>query len=413
MRTAPPATSTTPAPAAAREAVSRAVARVALWGVVVSFALLVLTVAIAALSHSLTLTAAAVDCGVDLVAAVVLWFGLRLADRTSARFPFGLYKVENVLQVVIALLLFVAAYEVAVQSLTAGDRQAEIGPWVVAGVVVSIAATWSYGWYATRVGRRVGSPALVADGRHRQTDVLSTSLVLVAVVTTALGVDVDRAAAVVIVAFAVYSGWRLLVAGMKVLLDAAVDAETTARIERIIAGEALVDQVDELAVRSAGRYLFLEATLRLRTEELSRAHAASERLERRIRAEVPAIERVNFHLEPRRRETWRLAVPLATPEGRTSGEFGESPYFAVVELRVPDGSVARQEVIANPVMGVEKQRGILVAEWLVGRGIDTLITQRPVNKGPRYVFGEAGVELRDGLGASLSEELARRGEAGA
>ena len=83
---------------------------------------------------------------------------------------------------------------------------------VIAGVVVTIVATWVYGWYAMRLGKRVSSPALVADGKHRQTDVLSTSLALVAVISTYAGFNIDRVAAVVILAFAVYAGWGLLVA---------------------------------------------------------------------------------------------------------------------------------------------------------------------------------------------------------
>jgi len=388
------------------EAVNRAVSRVALWGVVASVALLALTVAIAAASHSLTLIAAAVDCAVDVVTAVVLWLGLKLADRTSSRFPFGLYKLENVLQVVIALLLFVAAYEVAVQALTAGEREADIGPWVITGVVVSIVVTWLYGRWAMTVGRRVSSPALVADGKHRQTDVLSTSLALVAVISTALGFNVDRYAAIVIVVFAVYSGWRLLVAGMKVLLDASVDAAVKAQIEGVLATEALVAQVDALAVRSAGRYLFLEATLQMRTDDLARAHAASERLEQRIRAEIPAIERVNFHVEPRKRDVWHVAAPLAAPSGEISSEFGEAPYFGFAEVHDADGRILRQEIVENPLLGLEKQRGILVAEWLVGRGVDVVLTPRPVNKGPSYVLREAGVDARLAQRASLSDELA-------
>jgi cation diffusion facilitator family transporter len=406
MSTQPSSSADALARAADREAQSRAVARVSLLGVVVSAALLTLVVVIATVSGSLTLTAVAVDSTVDIVTAVVLWLGLKLAERRSPKFPYGLYKVENILQIVIALLLFLAAYEVAVRAVTGGPRATDISAWVIAGTAAIIAVTWLYGWYASRVGRRVGSPALVADGKHRQTDVLASSLALVAVVSTALGLDVDRVAAVVIAAFAAYSGWRLLVAGMKVLLDAAVDPVTAAGIERVLSGDPLVEGVADLAVRSAGRYLFLEATLRVRTDDLARAHAVSERLEERVRAQVPAIERVNLHLEPRQRETWRVAAPLAAPDGRLSAEFGEAPYFGFVETRVADHAVLRREVVANPIVDVEKQRGILVAEWLVERGVDALYTLRPVNKGPSYVFAGAGVELREAHGTSLDDLVA-------
>ena len=111
-----------------RAAASRAVARVATWGVVVSIALMALTVVIAVFSHSLALVAMAVDCIVDAVAALVLWLGLRLSERKTAAFPYGLYKIENLLQVAVALLIFVAAYEIARQAFeTAGRRRASTG----------------------------------------------------------------------------------------------------------------------------------------------------------------------------------------------------------------------------------------------------------------------------------------------
>ena len=226
--------------------------------------------------------------------------------------------------------------------------------------------TWVYGWYAMRVGKRVSSPALVADGKHRQIDVLSTALALVAVVSTYAGFDIDRVAAVVILAFAVYAGWGLLVAGMKVLLDASVDAAMLTQIRHLLEAEPLVSQVDSLAARSAGRYLFLEATLRLRTDDLAKAHAASERLEAQIREAIPAMDRVSLHIEPRRREILHVAVPLASPEGEISGEFGEASCFGLAKVRAADGHVLRQEVLPNPQLGTEKQKGI---SWPSGSSV--------------------------------------------
>ena len=389
-----------------RAAASRAMARVATWGVIVSVALVALTVTIAVVSHSFALTATAVDCAVDVVAALVLWLGLRLAERKTAAFPYGLYKIENVLQVAIAVLIFIACSAIAREAFASGHPVPNINALVIAGVVVTIAVTWAYGWYAMRCGKRVSSPALVADGKHRQIDVLSTALALVAVVSTYAGFNIDRIAAVAILGFAIYSGWGLLVSGMKVLLDASVDAVTVAKIQSILAAEALVEHVDELAVRSAGRYVFLEATLRLRTDDLVRAHAASRRLEGQIRAAIPAVERMSFHLEPQRHDVVRVAVPLASPDGAISGEFGEAPYYCIAEIRTADGDVLRQEVVDNPQRAVEKQKGILVAEWLVAQKVDVLISRRAVNKGPSYVLREAGVQTRTARTARLADELA-------
>lgn len=401
-----PTDSGSTATAGDRAATNSAVRRIALWGVIVSAVLVALTVVIAAVSHSFALTATAVDCVVDLVAALMLWLGLRLSERKTAAFPYGLYKIENLLQVGVALLIFIASYEITREALAAGRQEPSIDAAIIVAVVATIAATWVYGWYAMRWGKRVSSPALVADGRHRQTDVLSTSLALAAVVFTYAGVNIDVEMAFVVLAFAVYSGWGLLASGMRVLLDASVDAKTLAQIDRILGSEALIEHVDALAVRSAGRYLFLEATLRLRTDDLVKAHAASEHLEAQMRAALPAVERVNLHLEPQRRDIRRIAVPLASADGEIASEFGEAPHFGLAEIRTADGDVQRLTVLANPRLGTEKQKGILVAEWLVGQGIDELITVRDVNKGPSYVLRQAGVGMRRARAERLDDELA-------
>ena len=194
---------------------------------------------------------------------------------------------------------------------------------------------------------------------------------------------------------------------MRVLLDASVDAKTLVRIERILESEALIEQVGSLAVRSAGRYVFLEATLRLRTDDLVRAHAASRQLEGQIRAAIPAVERVSLHLEPSRRDILHVATPLASPQGEISSEFGEAPHFGLADVRRADAQVLRQQIVANPHRAVDKQKGILVAEWLVRQGIDMLITTRAVNKGPGYVLREAGVEMRLAQTTRLADELTR------
>jgi divalent metal cation (Fe/Co/Zn/Cd) transporter len=78
-----------------------------------------LSLTIALLSHSFAVGATAVDCTVDVVAALILFVGLKVSTRKSRKFPFGLYKVENVLQLVVALLIFLATYQIAQRALAA------------------------------------------------------------------------------------------------------------------------------------------------------------------------------------------------------------------------------------------------------------------------------------------------------
>ena len=70
------------------------------------------------------------------------------------------------------------------------------------------------------------------------------------------------------------------------------------------------------------------------------------------------------------------------------------------------GVIERQQVIANPHKAVEKAKGIRVAEWLVAQKVDVVLVKESLGgKGPAYVFGEAGVEMRETVATTLEETL--------
>jgi predicted Fe-Mo cluster-binding NifX family protein len=231
--------------------------------------------------------------------------------------------------------------------------------------------------------------------------------VLLALLAQKLGFPLDRYAALVIVVLIARTGWQLLADGMRVLLDASLDAGTLDEVKAIIRADPAVTEVRSLVGRSAGRYRFLEGEVALRVDSLEKAHAASLRIEQAIRAHVPHVERVRIHYEPQTRTHVRYAVPLADAAGTVSQHFGEAPYFALVTVRTADGQVERQEVLGNPHQDVEKAKGIRVAEWLVGLKADVVLLREEVSgKGPAYVFADAGVVIRGTEAATLAEAVA-------
>ncbi len=375
--------------------------KVAAYSFLLNLGLVIVKAALAFMSGSLALTASAIDSGTDSVASLAMFGGLRLSTRQSRSFPYGLYKIENVISVVVAIFIFFAGYEVTRHALSPGEAAPDISLAVVAVLAATVLVTFLFGRYAYLIGKRTESPTLMAEGRHRQTDVLSSAVVLVSVVMGYLrvevefhGIGIDQAAAGLVVIFIAHAGWRLLSDGMRVLLDASVDFDTLAATRKIIESHPLVDNVEGLSGRNAGRFKFIEAQVFIRTDDLVKAHQASDEIEETIKAEVPHVGRVIIHCQPRARECMRVAVPLADPAGEISDHFGESPYFAIIDLRIKDKSVQRQETIQNPHAGVKTGKGIKTAEWLLGRKVDKVLTRHEMgHRGPAYVFSSAGVDV--------------------
>jgi cation diffusion facilitator family transporter len=386
--------------------VQRTLERVGIFSVLINIALVGMKLTLAAVSGSLALTASATDSAVDVFASIAVLVGLVISKRKTRTFPFGLYKVENLVSVVIAILIWVAGYEIAKEALAGSTAPVTVEWWLLigAGLAVIVPLLWSL--YELRVGTEANSPSLKADGRHYQTDVVSSLIVFVAVGASGLGSSVDRLGALLVVPFIAWSGWGLLRDGMKVLLDASLDQQTLQQVRDIIETFPGVARADSVVGRNSGRYRFIQADIEVRTSDLEKAHRLSEDLERAIKEGVGNVERVVIHYEPRTKTIVTYGIPLREPAGDVSDHLGKAPYFALVEVSVKNGQVVRQETIANPYRDVDKQKGLQVARMLVDQGVDVLLVKESLEgKGPSYVLADADVQTRITQSGTLSDAL--------
>ena len=127
---------------------TRQIERVGLYAFIVNLALAGLKASLASISGSLALTADAVDLLTDSLASLAVWGGIKLSSRKSRSFPYGLYKLENVMSVVVALLLFFAGTEIARKALSPSGEPPTITPVVIGGALTGIIVTIVFGWYA-------------------------------------------------------------------------------------------------------------------------------------------------------------------------------------------------------------------------------------------------------------------------
>ena len=381
--------------------------RVALYSLLFNLALVAAKLTLSALSGSLALRADAIHSTVDVMASLALILGVKISERKSESFPLGLYKVENLASIAISFLLFLTAYEIVLEAVRGEALPINYQGWVLYAVAAIIPLPYLFGSFQIKVGERTGSPSLIADGVQHKADVLTTSLVFLALIAQTVSFPLDRIAAVIIALAIIKEGWGILVAGMRVLLDASVDAPTLERIRALILEAPEVVSIKELMARNSGRYLFVQANLTLRVADLKRAHLASERIESRIRKEIPQVDRVQIHYEPIVGSRRRYAAPLADMRGTLSKHFGESAYFALMEMDFEEMKLLRQEIVANPHKDLSKGKGLKVAQFLLGFKPDVVFSIEGLEgKGPGYAFAEAGVETVQTDAETLEELMA-------
>ncbi len=372
------------------------VRRVAIYSLLLNLGLVVTKLLLSEISGSLSLRADAIHSAVDVLASLALIIGLIISTRKSREFPYGLYKVENVVSVAISILLFLSAYEIAVSAIRGERIILSYSGWLLLAVISLVPIPFIFGRYQIHIGKKYSSPSMIADGTQHQADVLTSFLVFIAFVGQTFGFQLDRAASIIIAIFIVRAGWDILEGGMRVLLDASVDRKSLDKIRSIIEDAPEVVSLKEVVARNSGRYLFVEASLIMRLTDLHKAHLAATRIEESVKREVPSVDRIILHYEPMTKTTLRYSVPLADPSGEISLHFGESPYFAILEIDTTEGKLLRQEVISNPYKTVEKGKGIKVAELLLKYKPDVALTRESLKgKGPGYVFAEAGIETKE------------------
>lgn len=368
--------------------------KVALLAIGINLVLFGIKYTFSTLSGSIALKADAFHSLSDVVASSTVFVGLIIAKRKTKSFPYGLYKVENLVSVMVALAIFYAGYEIVMEA-TKGVAVELQNIWLtIASVVFIIVIAYGYSRYATKVGTEINSPSLIADAKHIGVDMFSSAMVLVALLSSFAGVNLDRTSAFIIVVIIAWSGGKILIDGIRVLLDASLDYKTLSLAEKLILAEPQVMEIQHLMGRNSGRYKFIEANIFLKTHDLNRAHFIADRIETNIKSQIKNVDRVLIHYEPSKKENFIYAVPLEyANQQRISRHFGEAPYFGLITVRIKDKKAIEQKVIANPFTQVDHGKGILAAEFLNKHLVDVVITKESFEgKGPYYVFSNAAVD---------------------
>jgi cation diffusion facilitator family transporter len=349
---------------------------------------------LAFLSGSLALIADAIHSFSDVISSATVFAGIKISKRKSKRFPYGLYKVENLVALISAILIFIVGYEI-VRTVFFEQRllKRENIPCAIAGVLLTMAITFAFSRYELRQGERIGSPSLVADAKHIHADMLSSSAILIGLISSWFGLNLDRIATVFVLLFVLKAGVTILVDSLRVLLDASIDFETMDKVKTIISNDSKVTAINGIWGRNSGPYKFIEADIVIKTKELKKAYQVSQRIEKTIKKEISNIDNLLIHYRTEVKKTTTCAIPLSNNKSDISDHFGDAPYFFIVTVRNADNTILNESYRSNPFAHVKKGKGIKASEWLLKQGVDTVYSPKMLEgTGPGYVLADGGVD---------------------
>ncbi len=295
---------------AADAAAVREKRQVALTSVVAAVFLTGMKLVVGVITGSLGILSEAAHSGLDLVAAVITFFAVRVSGRPADhRHTYGHGKVENLSALFETLLLLGTCVWIcveAVERLFFKEVQVEATIWAFVIMAVSIVIDFSRSRALARVAKRHGSQALEADALHFSTDIWSSLVVLgglgLVAVAQATGIawlhKADAAAALGVAGIVVWVSYRL---GRRTIADL-VDEIPPGLREDVRRAVRLpgVEQVSRVRLRRSGPVSFVDMTLGVaRATSLEQGHEIASAAELAVQRLLPGAD-VVVHVEPSR-----------------------------------------------------------------------------------------------------------------
>lgn len=278
--------------------------RLAVGSLIVGIAVLGLKTFAYWLTGSIALMSDALESIVNVATALVALIAIRIASTPAdAHHPYGHYKaeffsavLEGVMIIVAAMLIIEEAYK---GFLNPHPLDAPLEGLLVNGLATAINGFWC--WMLIVQGRRHRSPALVADGHHLLSDVISSGAVVLGVLLAVITgwYVLDPLLAALVALNILWSGWKVVKSSLSGLLDEAVPDDMLASMRSVISKAATgAIEVHDLKTRHAGKMTFIDFHLVVPgTITVSEAHEICDKIEQAIKDGFGDVT-VTIHVEP-------------------------------------------------------------------------------------------------------------------
>jgi cation diffusion facilitator family transporter len=261
-----------------------------------------LQAAVVAFSGSVALLADTIHNFADALTAVPLWVAFALGRRVaSKRYTYGYGRAEDLAGIFIVAMIAASAVIAAWESVDRlrHPRDLESIWLVMAAGVIGFAGNELVASYRIRVGRSIGSAALVADGMHARTDGLTSLAVVVGAIGVVLGFRLaDPIVGLLITVAILFVLWSAARDIYRRLMDA-VDPALVGQAEQVLTATPGVAAVEAVRMRWIGHQLHAEVGVAVdHTKSVAEGHDIAEEVRHRLLHALPKLRDATVHVSP-------------------------------------------------------------------------------------------------------------------
>lgn len=240
----------------------------------------------------------------DGISNIVGYIGITLSSSPpDERHPYGHRKFETLFTIGIGIVIFFTCLEIFKKSIRVflENKTPEVSAPVFIIMLLTLVINIFVNRYEVSRARIFKSEYLMADAGHTGSDILVTTGVIGGLALSKLGIPQADAITGFIVGFVIaLAGFRIIRSAVDILVDTVqMDKE---EICRLVMGVEGVTGCHDIRTRGTRECVFLDLHVEVeKTLSLQEAHDIADRVEERLKKEIPAIKDVVVHLEPRQK----------------------------------------------------------------------------------------------------------------
>jgi len=358
--------------------------KIALIATLVTLLLAAAKAAVGYLFDSKILIADAFHSSADLLAIFAAWFGLWLASREKTKnFPYGLYKAETLVTVIVGTLITYAGLEIMIDGYHRIFHvvQVQTFPFFPIGAsILSIIVGFLLTKKEKEVGRAINSKSLIANAGESFLDIFTSMVVLAGILLAYLRIPYIEGTIIIVISLLILRlGLKNIWISIMILMDANLDPELQSSIEEKINTIYGVKGVGRVMIRQSGPFKMVECEISTSPSlPLYKAHELADKAEGLIFRDFKHIDSVFIHVEPSREKYVSAIIPVENIQGIESkifGHFGRAPYFIILRL-TDDKDPEIEDFYYNEFLGEEKHVGVKVIKVVIHYKLDLLFTSQ-------------------------------------
>lgn len=254
------------------------------------------------LTNSTALLADTIHNLSDALTALPLWVAFVLSRRAATRrYTYGFGRAEDLAGIFVVAMIALSAILAGWESIDKLVNGATVSyPWVVAAAgVVGFIGNEFVAVYRIKVGRRIGSAALVADGLHARTDGFTSLAVVAGALGVLLGFPLADPVVGILITVAILAVLRGAARDIYRRLMDAIDPEVTEAAERALLATPGVIGVERARLRWIGHRMVADASITVdSTLGLIAAHDIASDAHHRLLHEISKLADVTIHTSP-------------------------------------------------------------------------------------------------------------------